>query len=135
MSASDARQSETPVVKSRLRGDWVDDGHRVVAQVDYDDVRLRIECPGDGCRADRMACGFCEGTAEGCTHCNETGVEPKVSGFCWLRDMAPEFDFIEAFHVGSRDDVGDGRIVYKIAYDEWEWVLRRHVVEGEGSPR
>jgi hypothetical protein len=113
-------------VRSKLRGEWTDDGHRVVPHLDYDSVRLRVECPGEGCKAHAMACE-CEGS--GCARCDHTGREPDVpEGFCWLRDMAPEYDFVEVFFVGGRVDLGaDNRIVWKVDYDEWEWALRSQV--------
>lgn len=125
-------------VKSQLRGEWVDDGHRVVPVLDYDTIHLRVECPGDGCKADRMACADCEGCMGcECSHCHGTGLEPETpAGFCWLRDMAPELDFIECFsaHRGQVDLTGDTRIVYKTDYDEWEWALRSEGLVAAGIP-
>ena len=47
-----------------------------------------------------------------------------------LRDMAPDFGFVEEFYVGTENDLyGDLRIVWKVCYDEWEWALRREVLD------
>lgn len=115
---------------NRLHGNWTDDGHTVVPVLDYDSVRLRFECPGEGkCEANKMGCGDCEGS--GCPTCDDTGLEKDVpEGFCWVRDMAPEWDFLEAFHTGGKVDLtGDTRILWIAAWDEWEWTLRKEEID------
>lgn len=98
--------------------EWINDGHVLVIEQDggapeEGDVRVSVECPGDGCRGGFVACERCEGSGRvyddaddehDCPECGATGWDGGKRT-CWLTSGADVQDGLHA---------GEGNYVYEV---------------------